>query len=92
MIESVLAGLGEDKPTKAHIMKSIRAVARWKDLADIYGTKENKAKADEMLSELNRIMEGIGAKVPVAKTPKPTPASKSMLSQGILCYAILRLS
>jgi TATA-binding protein-associated factor len=43
-----------------------------------------------MLSELNRVMEGIGAKVP--KTPKPTGISKSMFFRAVICCRNLTIA
>ncbi|KAF8871323.1 P-loop containing nucleoside triphosphate hydrolase protein [Infundibulicybe gibba] len=57
-------GLEEGEPTKTKISSIISAVARWKNISEIYGTKENQTKAIDMISELNRVMGEIGADVP----------------------------
>jgi hypothetical protein len=62
-----LVDISNGKPTKAKIIRTIRAVAKWKNICDIYATKENALKAEDMLSELNLLMSEIGAKVPACK-------------------------
>ncbi|RDB19056.1 Transcription regulatory protein SNF2 [Hypsizygus marmoreus] len=51
------------KPTKAKVSRAIRAVAKWKECAELFHTDENIKKADDMLAELQVIMEGLGAKL-----------------------------
>jgi SNF2 family DNA or RNA helicase len=62
-----LVDISNGKPTKAKVIRTIRAVARWKNICDIYATKDNASKAEDMLSELNRLMGEVGAKVPACK-------------------------
>jgi SNF2 family DNA or RNA helicase len=57
-----------ERPTKTDIITTIRAVSRWKNLADVYGIRENKEKGEEMLAELQRLLESVGVKVDKVKT------------------------
>lgn len=63
-----LVELEEGKPTKVKVNKTIRAVAKWKECAEIFSTADNIRTAEEMLTELQAIMEGLGAKI---KSKKP---------------------
>ncbi|KAF9443968.1 hypothetical protein P691DRAFT_808051 [Macrolepiota fuliginosa MF-IS2] len=71
---SAFADLEVGKLTKAKITRTIRAVAKWKECAEIFHTDENVQKAEEMLAQLQVIMEGLGAKF----TKKPEVKSKSI--------------
>ena len=55
--------LENGKPTKTKVSRAIRAVAKWKECAELLNTTENIAKADEMLAKLQTILEGMGAKL-----------------------------
>jgi hypothetical protein len=57
-----------DGLTKQDIISTIRAVSKWKNIAEVYGTKENMDKAENMLAELHRLLESVGVKVPKTKT------------------------
>ena len=58
-------------------MRTIRAVSRWRDMADIYGTDENTEKADNMLAEVERLLAEIGVKnVEGASTKRAAKKSK----------------
>ncbi|KAF9441652.1 hypothetical protein P691DRAFT_683240 [Macrolepiota fuliginosa MF-IS2] len=62
--------LDQGKPTKAKVNRAIRAVAKWKECAELLHTAENIKKAEDMLAEIQVIMEGLGAKVVKPKVPK----------------------
>jgi hypothetical protein len=66
-LTTVLTDLNKESVTKADIFATIRAVSKWKDIAEVYGTKDNLLKADHMLAELNRLMEGLGVRVQKCK-------------------------
>jgi len=51
------------KPTKAKVSRAIRAVAKWKECAELFSTPDNIKKAEDMLAELEAILEGLGAKL-----------------------------
>jgi TATA-binding protein-associated factor len=55
--------LENGKPTKTKVSRAIRAVAKWKECAELLKTTENIAKADKMLAKLQTILEGMGAKL-----------------------------
>lgn len=55
--------LDRDKLTKAKLTAVIRAVARWKDIAQILNSPDNLQKIEEMEDELGRLMSGLGATV-----------------------------
>ncbi|KAG7093167.1 hypothetical protein E1B28_006856 [Marasmius oreades] len=57
----------EPQPTKAAVVKTLRAVAKWKDLVEIYSVTENQEKADSMVSDLKDLLAALGAKVPKEK-------------------------
>lgn len=61
-LTNILTALGE-APTTAKVRGLIRAVAKWRNLATIYGTEANLRKADEMLANLNNVIESMGARV-----------------------------
>ncbi|KAJ4463203.1 P-loop containing nucleoside triphosphate hydrolase protein [Lentinula lateritia] len=69
--------LNKGKPTKAKITTTIRTVAKWKEIADVYGTVENTTKAVELLDRLNEIMSAMGAQVAPRKE-----GSKARLPKG----------
>jgi TATA-binding protein-associated factor len=71
----VIAELSEGKLTKAKVMKCIRNVSKWKNISEIYATKVNVSKADDMLSELNRLLTEMGAKVSAVKPGSGKSAS-----------------
>lgn len=52
--------------TRLKVNKAIRAVAKWKECAELFSTSENIRKAEEMLARLQVVMEGLGAKIPKA--------------------------
>jgi TATA-binding protein-associated factor len=66
-LANISTDLGKGRVTKAKVIRTIRAVARWKDITDIYGTKDNLLKAADMLAEVNRVMEGLGVSIPKSK-------------------------
>ena len=57
-----MVDLGQDRPTKAKVACAIRAVAKWRNMTEVYSSRAAVSKADDMLGELDRIMEAIGAK------------------------------
>ncbi|KAJ3963328.1 hypothetical protein EV361DRAFT_957199 [Lentinula raphanica] len=72
------AALNEGKPTKAKILSTMRAVAKWRDLVEIYGTEANTSKAQEMLGKIEEILESVGAGVrnPIKKGPRKSIKSR----------------
>lgn len=54
--------------TKAKVTRTIRAVAKWKECAELFSTADNLKKAEEMLAKLHVIMEGLGADVDKSKS------------------------
>ncbi|GLB36948.1 putative aortic smooth muscle cell differentiation [Lyophyllum shimeji] len=64
------ADLEIGKPTKAKVDRAIRAVARWKECAELFNTPDNVKKAEDMLAELRAILEGLGAKLKKRSEPK----------------------
>ncbi|KIK51761.1 hypothetical protein GYMLUDRAFT_251819 [Collybiopsis luxurians FD-317 M1] len=62
--------LSDGKPTKSKITAAIRAVAKWKDIAEIYCTESNVSKAASMLDSINEVLNALGAELP---KPKPDP-------------------
>lgn len=77
-LTSRVTELETGRPTKAKINRAIRAVGRWKNIVEIYGSQQNMSKVDDMLSEINRVMEALGAKVPPTK-PGPGRSTCSVL-------------
>jgi hypothetical protein len=73
---NTLIAFDEGPVTKSTVIQTIRSVSKWKDLAQVYGTPENISKVDDMLAELNRVLEGLGAKVP----KKPTSSARKRTS------------
>ncbi|KAF8951749.1 P-loop containing nucleoside triphosphate hydrolase protein, partial [Flammula alnicola] len=78
--------LDDETLTRAKITTVIRAVAKWRNAAELLNTPENIEKIEKMEVELERLMEGLGAQVSKKKTKtKKTPApqlfklSKEML-------------
>ncbi|PPQ80636.1 hypothetical protein CVT26_007424, partial [Gymnopilus dilepis] len=67
------ADLDRDKLTKAKISTVIRAVARWKALAEVFCDKPTLELIIDMDDELRRLMSVLGAKV-------KSPSSKSQSS------------
>ncbi|KAF9442094.1 P-loop containing nucleoside triphosphate hydrolase protein [Macrolepiota fuliginosa MF-IS2] len=61
--------LEEGKPTKAKVNKTIRAVAKWKECAELVNTA-GAATAEEMLASLQEIMQNLGAKITSKKPVK----------------------
>jgi TATA-binding protein-associated factor len=81
--------LDRDKLTKGKISTVIRAVQRWKAMAQLFDDPDILAKIDQMDDELRRLMEGLGAKVK-AKAPKvakevPPPKRMSFPCSFISC-------
>lgn len=61
-------GKGKATPSKMLIIKTIHAISQWKNMSEVYAIDKILAKADNMLLELNRVMEGLGATVPKCKS------------------------
>ncbi|KAJ8085323.1 hypothetical protein PM082_004119 [Marasmius tenuissimus] len=51
------------KPKKAALKKVIQAVAKWKELLDIYSIEKHLDEAEAMLTNLNGLLENVGVKV-----------------------------
>ncbi|KAJ3563513.1 hypothetical protein NP233_g8897 [Leucocoprinus birnbaumii] len=66
------------KPTKAKVARTIRAVAKWKDTAELFGLPADLKNAEDMLSELATIMAGLGVKI--QKNPKIKPKGSCKVS------------
>ena len=65
----VVIGINQKQwTTKTDIIATIRAVSKWKNIAEVYGTAENIAKVANMLVELQRLLDSIGVKFPKPKT------------------------
>ncbi|KAF5344438.1 hypothetical protein D9756_011277, partial [Leucocoprinus leucothites] len=64
--------LETNKPTKANVARTIRAVAKWKETAELFSAPGDIKTANEMLGELQRIMEDIGANVKKVKGAEST--------------------
>ncbi|KAF9447919.1 hypothetical protein P691DRAFT_670489 [Macrolepiota fuliginosa MF-IS2] len=73
---AAFADLELGKPTKAKVNHAIRAVAKWKECAELFHTDENIKKAGEMLIELQVIMEGLGAKISKKETARGSRVCK----------------
>ncbi|KJA20680.1 hypothetical protein HYPSUDRAFT_203649 [Hypholoma sublateritium FD-334 SS-4] len=70
--EQVLAtfnALNQSKLTRAQIASVIRAVARWRNVAELINTPETMEKVERMEGELERLMQELGAEV-TTKTKK----------------------
>ncbi|KAJ3564157.1 hypothetical protein NP233_g8477 [Leucocoprinus birnbaumii] len=61
--KAAFVDLETDKPTKAKVARAIRAVAKWKEAAELFCVPQDMENAENMLTELSRIMEGLGARV-----------------------------
>jgi len=48
--------------TKSKISRTICAVAKWRDTAQLFHTTNNIKKAQEMLEEIEKIVDGLGEK------------------------------
>jgi hypothetical protein len=59
------ADLDQDRLTKTKISAVIRAVSRWKNLAQLYTTDSMIEKIEKMDNELKILMGSLGAKVKV---------------------------
>lgn len=55
--------LDQEGATRASLVRTLRAVSRWRNLASSYGTDENLQKADEMLSAVEKLLENCGARI-----------------------------
>ncbi|KJA15384.1 hypothetical protein HYPSUDRAFT_207935 [Hypholoma sublateritium FD-334 SS-4] len=64
--EQVLAAfnaLNQSKLTRAKVASVIRAVARWRNVAELINTSESMEKVERMEDELERLMQELGADV-----------------------------
>ncbi|KAK7434927.1 hypothetical protein VKT23_019930 [Stygiomarasmius scandens] len=64
--------LSSGKITVAKITKVIKTVSAWEKNTKVFGTKTNLEKANDMLSELHRILEAAGAKLQQKRATKPS--------------------
>ncbi|KAF5347355.1 hypothetical protein D9756_010004 [Leucocoprinus leucothites] len=62
-VQAAFKALEDNPPTKALVNKAIRHVAKWREMADSLATPHNVQKADEMLSELQSIVQELGADI-----------------------------
>ncbi|THU90177.1 hypothetical protein K435DRAFT_864524 [Dendrothele bispora CBS 962.96] len=89
--DSALAAFNDvsGKVTKAVAVKVIKAVHRWKTIAEVYGTEENVSKAGVMLDELHRLLEKVGAKKSKQKqVSKSEFATEEDLQQLLHVYTL----
>ena len=63
-VNHLFVGLDKDQLTKAKIRAVIMKFARWKAAAEIHLNKENLNKIEEKELELERLMEGLRARLP----------------------------
>ncbi|KAK7034787.1 hypothetical protein VNI00_012195 [Paramarasmius palmivorus] len=77
------------KMTKAAVLKAIRAVGRWKMLADIYETSENRQKAADMTSDLLSVLDGLAGKVKKSPKTKRLPKGFAEALAGLASEADL---
>jgi hypothetical protein len=80
-LTSVVTDLGTGRLTKAKIDRAIRTVGRLKNMVEIYGSPQNVSKAEDMMSDITRVMEVLGAKVP------KTQACPGKSNRKFLCLA-----
>lgn len=59
----IFLALDKEGATRASLVRTLRSVSRWRNLASSYGTNENLQKADEMLSAIEQLLEGCGARI-----------------------------
>jgi SNF2 family DNA or RNA helicase len=57
--------------TKSKVLKTIRCVSRWKNLTDVYCTRDVAEKAADILLELERLLETVGVKMNEDEDKKP---------------------
>lgn len=62
--------------TKTKVARTIRAVSRWRDVAEMYGTAENLEKAAHIMAEVERLLDEVGVKG-VGGALADVPAKKS---------------
>lgn len=62
----------DDQYTKAKIVKVLKVVSRWKGAVDLHGSNEQKVQAQSMLTNLEGLLQNVGAlkREPKAKVQK----------------------
>jgi hypothetical protein len=63
IVSHCVLDLESGKPAKSSVSRAIRAVAKWKECAELFATVENISKSEEMLASLNAVLEELGAKI-----------------------------
>lgn len=58
----------------------IRAVARWRNVAELINTLETTEKVEHMQGELERLMQELGAEVTTKKKKKKSTSTRKPLS------------
>ncbi|KXN81813.1 hypothetical protein AN958_03743 [Leucoagaricus sp. SymC.cos] len=76
MARAAFADLKNGKLTKAKVTRAIRAVAKWKECAELLSNNEHIQKADGMLGELQVVMVSLGAEIPKEKKIEPSGSCK----------------
>uniref|UniRef100_A0A0W0GC69 Uncharacterized protein n=1 Tax=Moniliophthora roreri TaxID=221103 RepID=A0A0W0GC69_MONRR len=69
------------KPTKAKVIATIRAVGKWKNVVDVYSSKENREKAKQMLEELDAIMATLENAKAAGGTRRITASQMNLIAQ-----------
>ncbi|KJA17089.1 hypothetical protein HYPSUDRAFT_206460 [Hypholoma sublateritium FD-334 SS-4] len=71
-------GLNQSKLTRAQVASVIRAVARWRNVAELINTAETMDRVEHMESELERLMQELGAEVTTKKKKKKKSTSSPL--------------
>jgi hypothetical protein len=53
----------EDKPTKAKLVRALKSISKWKELANIFSTKDVRDRVKDMLDEVADLVNNLGGSV-----------------------------
>ena len=70
-------GLNQSTVTKAQVASVIRAVARWRNVAELINTPECMEKVEHREDELERLMHELGAEVATKKKKKKSTSTRT---------------
>jgi hypothetical protein len=73
-IDSVViyTALDKDGAAKVTVIRTLKAVRDWRNLALLYGTEENMQKAEVMVSDVESLLETCGVKMTKSKGSQHT--------------------
>jgi TATA-binding protein-associated factor len=59
----ILAAIHQGRPTKAKVVGALKLISKWKELADIFSTKDVQSRVETMLAEVAELINSMGGSI-----------------------------